>query len=429
MVAMIKNTGLAHGVFEKVEDMKKPNEAITELNLSAIKAMCKIGYENFLAVGPWNKIAPNGVAYVQKAKRWDIDLVKENVKTSFAQRSAITGDQGVGAISSAVFVSSLNHTGIQMEELDTVGYQEFPPKQDNMSWFLHFTLAFHLFNDNGGGVAGDVRATNVTDPLAMIRVFTADTIRGAPKDNWYFPLYYAEALTNNGNEDIYFSVDVDVPIFNVTGSTKITEWVHLDYAFGGVDTAGASGLTASAGDLNVSNLGLRGYVKESEVSYQNITYRDESGMRAINKDDTFVDYFGKLVDEDDQEDPNFSVEALYRERIGSAGIVLSQMISALRAYSTLHHKTGDHIDEKYKRLGVSTGVADLVGVSNYLDKTKAPFGVDLVTSVTDKDAIALLFSTLEQDLEIMCQYIEVDKNLLKSVVNAMSFTTSSNVSV
>jgi hypothetical protein len=418
-VMSIQELGLDREEFEDLKILNEPYEAVSNMNMASIESVLSEGVRSLEVLGPYNKLAPNGKSYVMSQTPWILYHNSEGWRNESVVQSTPTGDVGAGALA---HTATSYRNACRFVEEDTTGYLAVPPKSSNYKWFAVASVYTRLFNDKGTGVQGDLAASG--KDLVSVRAWTGLTPGGATISAALEAIRINSGLTVDGDEIIESSVEIAVEI-KPTATVGTSEYVHYDVVFGNVDTAGVVGLTLQAFEVN--NVRLIGYPKEREVDFSDITYRNADGVFAIKKDDRFIDYFGKIADEP-TDDPNYSVEALYRERLGNGATILGQMIQVLKIYSETYHKSGDRVDDKYNRLGCTNGITDMLAVQRWLERTSAPFGETLPASTTDKDEITLLFSTLLQDLKYLRDHARLDKNVLKTVSSAMSFTTSSNVS-
>jgi hypothetical protein len=317
-----------------------------------------------------------------------------------------------------------------LKDLDTTGYNSMPAKPDLYDWKVVMTIRAGMFNDNGTGTQGDIIAAGTMGTDAGWRVWfraaSAETVGGTITASSEVEVRNLDALSAAGDETVYVMAELACPVKPLSTDASSSEYIHVDWAAGGVTTDGVAGLSLPIANFDISNVRLIGYPKERLANYTDVTYRDATGVHAISKDDEFIDYFGKLAIQYN-DDPNFSVDALFRDKIGNSGHVLGAMVETLKSYSALKHKGSDTIDQKYIDLNVAGGISDLIGVRKYLDRTVAPFGEALASFVSDKDDITYLFATLHEDLLILAEGLEHDKDLAKQAVKMMPFSTSANV--
>jgi hypothetical protein len=236
---------------------------------------------------------------------------------------------------------------------------------------------------------------------------------------------YVDVLTDNvsiATDDMIISAEVPAVLRSTTVPGSASRYIHVDY-----DLFGFGGAVGTAA-LDILNVKIIGYPIEREATYTDVTYRDSTGIRSIAKDDQFIDYYGKLTI-NANDDPNFSVEALYRDRVGASGQLFGSLIQALKMYSDKYHEGTDSIDNKYIEKDVVNGITDMIGIRRYLDSTTAPFGQTLATFVSNKDDITFLFATLNEDMRILEEGILHDAAIAKIIASNMSFSTSTNVSI
>jgi hypothetical protein len=372
-----------------------------------------------MLMAPGAKIAPNDSAYVDSNVPWFLDMAADNVGIKSAKLGTITGDLGVAALSHGTGKYSV---AFQMSDLDTTGYTTFPPKDSVYKWKVVVTYHTRVFNDNGTGAQGDVSAAD--RDFASVKIWTAETLGGTEVLSNVQVTSLGSALTTTGDEYITVAGEIGVEINSSAASSSAAQWVHVDWCFGNVTTAGAVGCTAA--NFDVSNVRVIGVPDVNEVDYAQITYRDSEGIKAIKRSDTYMDYLGKLTI-NPNDDPNFSVPAMFMRRFGSQSQLIGQMVSAIKNYSNLYHDAGNRIDDKYNRLGCTSGIEDMVGTLHLFDSSHAPFGDTLSTSVTDVEDQTYLFATFVMDLKLFLDNVERDDRIANIVNKYLAFSSSSNV--
>jgi hypothetical protein len=425
-VSALKVMGMGRDEFDVIYDSLMHEELVSNFNAEAMASQMRAGRESLQRVGPYAKIAPNGTAYSMTDQPWILDMDQENIVQYVKTNGTPTGNKGVATTPG--WGATARALEVYLKDVDTTGYNTFPAKPSLYDWKAVMTVRAKFFNDNGTGTQGDVAAADLPWS-AWFRAWTAETIGGTSTGSSEVEVRVNDALTAAGDELVDVSAELSCPVSPLSTDATQSEYIHIDWAVGAVTTSGVAGLGfGGSGDFHVSNVRLIGYPKERAASYADITYRDVDGVHAIKKDDEFIDHFGKLVIQSN-DDPNYSVDAIYRDRVGASGHILGGMIETLKSYSALKHKGTDTLDQKYINLNVPGGISDLVGVRHYLDRTKPPFGDSLTTAVTDKDDMTFLFATLNEDLIILEEGMKHDKDLAKQSVKIMPFSTSSNVHV
>jgi hypothetical protein len=408
----------AHFDLESVmeaDTLNDPKDLTTSLNANAIKAQLDRAIEAVENIAPYNKIAPNGEIYSDSQTPWVIDLTAEEVQVTSYASATPTGDTALVVPSHAG--GSSYYTALSLSDVSAAGYTVFPPKSAAYKWSLVATARALLFNDNGTGAQGDVLAAG--NPFASFYAWTAATVAGAAITENTATINNGTALSTTGDETVQVEAELAVELGS-SSVTNVSNIVHYDFAFGGVTTAGAAGMALVANSLSFSNVRLIGYPISARMDYSIVTYRDENGVFSINKDDTFIDYFGKLALAP-QDDPNFSVPAIMARRLSGKSHQVGAVISVLKKYSEMQHKAGDRIGDKYNRLGCVNGIDDMIGVITYLDRTLPPFGNSLAASITDAEEITFLFSTLITDMKLVRDNYLSDKTFKKYWPNMYHF--------
>jgi hypothetical protein len=415
----IRSISLDAELAEAWESVDDPHDLVTEFNALAVDEALANALSAARLSAPGMRISPNDKVYIDTSVPWIIDMSAANVGIKVAKDGTVTGDLGTAVLS---HTAGRYSTAFQMSDLDTDGYIEFPPKNTNYKWVLSATAHLVLFNDNGTGAQGDVSAA--ARDLASIRMWTAETLGGTAVRSNALVSTAGDALTNSGDEVYQVAHEISVEIEPSSASSVAAQWVHVDYSFGNVTTAGVAGLSVTS--FSVSNVRLTGYLDGKEVDYSDITYRDASAIRAIGRSDSYFDYLGKLV-MNPQDDPNLSVPALYAKRFSDHSTLIGGLVSAMKNYSATYHPVGSRIDDKYIRLGCVNGIEDMVGTVSLFSRTAAPYGETLSTSVTDRDEMSLLMATFVHDIRIFAENVHTDARIQKIVAKYLSYTTSANV--
>jgi hypothetical protein len=425
IVDLIRRSGYEAEAIQQVDEFNDPHDLITDINAKSIQSQLDRVIEAVENIAPYNKIAPLGSVYSDSLVPWIMDLTAEEISMNVYEQSIPTYDTGLVPPSHAG--GAAYWTAFSLSDDSAAGLVNFPPKESAYKWTLVATVSAHVINDNGTGVQGDVLAAG-TD-FASFYAWTSATLGGAPITSNTAVMRNATALTVDGDEQFNLQAELAVELTS-SAVANVSNIVHFDLAFGGVTTEGVAGLAYTASTtiptFTVSNVRLVGYPKTTKVDYSLITYRDENGVFSINKDDSFITYFGKLALET-QEDPNYSVHSIMIRRLAGRSHQVGQAVSVLKRYSELYHTLGDRIDDKYNRLGCVNGIDDMVGIITYLDRTLPPFGNSLAQSVTEPDDITYLFATFIVDLKMVREYMLSDKNIQKVLAQYIPFSTSSNV--
>jgi hypothetical protein len=356
---------------------------------------------------------------------WHLDLVSHEIRINEDMiKTAPTFNKTIA--SSPTFVAGEYYRAFALEDLSTTGYVIMPPKYDVYDWRAYVTVRLTLFNDNGTGTQGDVAAAGAAK--LKFRAWSALTLGGTATNSLETEVKIEDALTAAGDETLTVSAEVSCPLLPQTTAAASSQYIHIDLSAFDLDTSGVAGLGLASGTvMDALNVRVVGYPKERSAAYSLITYRDETGIHTINKDDTFVKYFGQLVI-NSNDDPNFSIDAIYRDRVGSSGVYLGNLIQVLKRYSAKNHFTTDTLDQKYINLGCVNGVTDLIGIRHYLDRTASPFGETLGTPVSNPDDISFLLATLLEDTRIAVEGLDHDHLLAKAIISDMSFSTSTQTS-
>jgi hypothetical protein len=430
MLDKISALGFRRDEMEVIESVGDVPELVTKLNTEALKRMVARGLESLYAVAPAVKIAPNGKAFSMTDQVWFLDPVShEIVLRTNTNHTYPTFNDG-GLASSPTFVAGEYYTAIHLENTAPTGYVTMPPKAGEYEWNAVAAVHVSLFNDNGTGAQGDVSAAGTME--LYIKAWTADTLGGTEVDSKVTKVIIEDALTAAGDEVFEVYAQVAMPLTARTTPSSKSRFMHIDIAVCNIDSPSAvssTGMKLVANSVvEVSNLRLIGRPKVLEVDYTSITYRDATGINTIKKDDTFLTFFGNLII-DEHDDPNFSVAALYRDRIGASGLVLGSMIQTLIQYSDKNHSGSDTLNQKYINLKATGGIADMIGVRQYLSQDKSPFGSATGDPVTNPDDITFLFSTLVEDMRELSEMLMYDTKLAKQLVSNLSFSTSQNVSI
>jgi hypothetical protein len=404
---------------------------VTEMNRKAILMNINSAIATLHNLAPDSLIAPNDYAYSMTDQPWHMLPHEHDISINLAASNTPTlKDNGTGLLAARAYTAGSYYQAIQLYD-DSVAtsanaYNTVPPKSDVYDWYVKVSVALSLFNDNGTGTQGDVAAANTA--YLAVRAWSAETLGGTQVGDNVEMIHTLGALTAAGDETHDVSLMLDVPIAALAADVTKSKWLHVDFAIGGVTTAGVAGLALTAGSaVEFQCVGLVGYPKERQVAYSNITYRDSAGtLRSINKSDKFIDLYGKLTI-NHNDDPNFSVDALYRDRVGASGHLVGAMISLLKEYGSKYQDSTNTIDQKYIRLQANNGITDLIGVRHFLNKDKSPFGESSSNPVTGNDNIAELIATLINDFEYFRDMFDMDANFAAQAVKTMSFLTSSNV--
>jgi hypothetical protein len=421
---MMAALGLDQSRVRKLYEVDNNKKTVTAFNQEAMGRNINTALDSLRSVAPASKIAPNGYIFSMTDQRWVLNMESENYNLATKRGGTATGD--LGAVTSVTWGATSRVLWIQLLELDTTGYTSMPPKSDLYEWKLEMTAHAALLNDKGTGAQGAVVAADKPWYFA-VRGWTADSVDGATISEVVNTVQVNDALTSTGDATTVLYAQLALPVEPLSSDATKSRYIHVDWAAWGVDTANTSagGQHFAAGkDFTISNVRLVGYPKERLAPYTEITYRDSNGrLTAIGKDATFVSLFGKLTISP-YDDPNFSVEAVYRDRLTSGGHMVGAMIEALQLYSADYHKGSDTIDAKYIAMGVPGGIRSLHGVREFLNKDRAPFN-----TVTDYDKIALIFATLVEDVKILAEGFENDSQVQTKLMQLIPYTTSSNVSV
>jgi hypothetical protein len=393
---------------------------VTNLNRDAIVAQLESALEAVRVSAPGSKIAPNGKVYIDAAIPWILTTSSQNIGGVAGTVGTPTGDLGTAALShtAAKWVSAF-----QFNDNDASGYHACPPADGAYDWNAVVSFFAVLTNANGGAVGGDVLTVN--NDFFSIRVWTAETLGGTAIKEAFYVIKNGAALTAAGAEVFNVSADVGVEVSPSAADSSYSQWVHVDYAFGNVVTAGANGLAATS--VHTSNVRLIGVLDEKEVDYTEVTYRDNTNVvRTIGKSDSFSDYLGMLT-MNPYDDPNLSVPALYARRFGSKSTLLGAVVSAISDYSSRYHAVGSRIDDKYNKLGCTNGMKDMIGTDSLFDYTAPPYGSATAVPISDMDDQAYLQATFTQDIKLFLTAMRDDARMQSIAAKYLSYTSSSNV--
>jgi hypothetical protein len=393
---------------------------VTNINRDAIVAQLDAALEAVRVSAPGSKIAPGGKVYIDAAIPWVLTTSSQNIGGVAGTVGTPTGDLGTGALAhtAAKWISAF-----QFKDRDSSGYHACPPANGAYDWNAVITFFAVLTNANGGATGGDV--LTATNDFFSIRVWTAETLGGTAIKEAFYVIKNGAALTAAGAEVFNISADVGVEVEPSAADSSYSQWVHVDYAFGNVVTAGANGLAATS--VHASNVRLIGVLDEKEVDYTEVTYRDNTNVvRSIGKSDSYADYLG-LLTMNPYDDPNLSVPALFAKRFGSKSTLLGAVVSALIDYSSKYHAVGSRIDDKYNKLGCTNGIKDMIGTDSLFDYTAPPYGSATAVPISDNDDQAYLQATFTQDIKLFLEAMRDDARMQSIAAKYLSYTSSSNV--
>jgi hypothetical protein len=398
-------------------------ELVSIINKKAISHRLTEAFTSLLRVAPGMLIAPQNKVYASERLPWIPIPHQDGWEVARYAEALDAGNvAATNVVTTATFAwdtSNKDHFEvIYLKNDGSSGYTEMPPKSSLYNWVARCEIKAALTPDSNFATS----AATTLQP--KVRGWVADSVGGTlisqvEKDvNWTF------TTTPAGVDVVYIHATIDVP-FSVlsSGASSTSQAIHLDW---GLHQVGGVGWTLSAQTYDV-DVTFLGYPKNVAADASMITYKDSDGLiRAIDQGDTFMKYLGMLSDHEG-EDPYYSVRALWLKKVATTEI--SAIVAALQAWSAKVHPSGATLDDKYNKLGCTSGMDDLLEPARMLDVDNAPFGKNLAARVSADSSKELIFATLITDIEIAMQTFDFDDSLLGALQDNLAALRTTGVTV
>lgn len=335
------------------EEMRKVNKdssmirsipQASPLNGEAMSAKLKDNFDELLSLTPASIITSDGVVTTGKPVPWELDSSYGNMRTSFFGSQNAPGN-GLG-LPGTGFVTTTEHAGtvttIEFEddyvsaiddavfwfeyrqEDNEYAYRTFPPKLGCYNWSA--VINFDITLDTG--------AATWLEILLGTR----------------YPILEAHVKTLGGATTHIIKKTLDVNINGSTADFTSTFLIPFDGALTGVDFVLKSDeVVAVEMIMNIDSVKLVGLPLNDECPLDEVDYLIQGRRYYLNGSEDWQKFFGH-VDEDHARDPNWSLEAIWYDRVHGEEVRLAEIVRSISSYVRYYWGNdpgAPRIDDKY----------------------------------------------------------------------------------